>query len=330
MNELELRRAAGSYRLSQAIHAMAELGIADHLLAGPCDATDLARSIGASEPHLRRLLRALASEGILEESDDGRFAPGEAARLMATNAGLREMLLGWSIMPAGYEAFGRLAEAVRTGRSGFELAHGCGFHAYLERTPDAAARYDAAMESTTDAFDAAADEYPYGDYDSIVDVGGGGGGLLTAILRRHEHVRGIVFDLPAVVAGATVRPVPDAVAGRLTFTAGDFFVDPLPSARLYTLSTVLRLFEDDDAIRLLRSIARAMPPGARVLIMDFLHPPGPLTAPLGLADLQAMVLYGGRDRSASQFEAVLAAAGLRLSRILPSDPPYALIEAELA
>ncbi len=330
MDELELRRAAGAYRLSQAIYAMADLGVADHLLDGPRHAAELAQAIGASEPHLRRLLRALASEGVLREAADGRFSLGQAGALLATGRGLREMVLGWSVLPAGYEAFEELAESVRTNKPAFELAHGIGFHGYLARESAASAAYDAAMESTTSSFDAAAGEYHYGDFDSIVDVGGGGGGFLVAVLKRHERPRGIVFDLPLVVEEARLRPLPAAVAGRLDFVGGDFFVDPLPGGDLYVLSTVLRLFEDDDAERLLRAIARAMNPGAKVLAIDFLHPPSPLRSPFGLADLQAMVLNGGRDRSEAEFAAVFGRAGLRVRWTKPSDPPVSLIEAERA
>jgi len=102
MNENELRRAAGAYRLSQAIYAMADLGVADLLLSGPKDASELASAMGASEPHLRRLLRALASESVLAEGPDGRFSLGEVGGLMASGGGLREMVLGWSTLPAGW------------------------------------------------------------------------------------------------------------------------------------------------------------------------------------------------------------------------------------
>lgn len=326
MNEIELRRAAGAYRLSQAIYAVAELGIADHLLSGPRDAADLARAIRVSEPHLRRLLRALASEGVLAESEDGRFSLGAVGALLASGGGVREMVLGWSVLPAGYQAFGQLAANVRNGRSGFELAHGVDFHAYLATNFAASAAYDAAMESTTTGFEAVAEVYPYGDFQCIVDVGGGGGGQLIAVLQRHQRPHGVVFDLPAVIEGARKRAMPTGIAERLDFVPGNFFEDSLPEGDLYLLSTVLRLFEDDDAVRLMTAISRAMKPGGRVLTLDFVHPPGPLTSPLGLADLQAMVLYGGRDRSEAEFAAIFRRAGLRLLRTIPSEPPHSLME----
>ena len=327
MDELALRRAAGAYRLSQAIYAMADFGIADHLLDGPRSATDLARRIGASEPHLRRLLRALASEGVLSEGEDGQFSLGEAAAILATGAGFREMVLGWSVLPAGYEAFGKLAGSVRSGQPAFELTHGSDFHAYLARNAAASAAYDAAVESTTSDFEAGAREYPFGDFELIVDVGGGGGGLMVAVLQRYERPRAIVFDLPQVIAGVRQSALPPNVAERLSFVAGDFFADPLPSGDLYVLSTVLRLFEDDRAVRLLRAIAQAMRADARVLVVDFVHPPGPLPPPYGLADLQAMVVYGGRDRSEAEFAALFQRAGLQLRRTMPSEPPFSLLEA---
>lgn len=330
MNETELRRAAGAYRLSQAIYAMADLGVADLLLSGPKEASELASAIGASEPHLRRLLRALASEGVLAEGPDGRFSLGEVGGLMASGGGLREMVLGWGALPAGYQAFGQLASSVRSGRPAFELAHGVDFHAYLASNHAASAAYDAAMESTTDEFDAAAEAYPYGDFDCIVDVGGGRGGQLMAILRRYQHPRGVVFDLPAVLEDVRMRPLPERIAGRLDFVAGNFFEGALPEGDLYLLSTVVRLFDDKDAMRLMRAIARAMKPRGKVLTLDFVHPPGPLPSPLGLADLSAMVLYGGRDRSEAEFAEIFSRAGLRLLRTIPSEPPFSLMESARA
>jgi hypothetical protein len=186
------------------------------------------------------------------------------------------------------------------------------------------------MESTTSGFEAVARAYPFGDFDLIVDVGGGGGGgLLVTVLERYVRPRGIVFDLPSVIAGVR-HAVPILVAGRLDFVAGDFFKDPLPAGDVYVLSTVLRLFDDVPAVRLLSAIVQAMRPHARVLTLDFVHPPGPLPAPFGLADLQAMVLYGGRDGSEAEFVELFRQAGLKLLRTLPSEPPHSLLEAGCA
>lgn len=314
--------------MSQAIYAMAALGVADHLTDGPRAAADLAHATGASEPHLYRLLRALASEGVLIEDADGRFSLSEAAGLLATGSGLREMVLGWSVLPAGYAAFGRLADSVRSGRPAFDLTHGSDFHAYLAQNQQASAAYDAAMESTTSSFDAAAGQYPFGDFDMIVDVGGGGGGLLIAVLQRFARPRGIVFDLPSVIASRR-DVLPAAIGERLDFVAGNFFEDRLPAADLYVLSTVLRVFDDDRSVELLKAIVRAMRRRAKVAVMDFVHPPGPLPSPYGLADLQAMVLYGGRDRSEAEFAELFRRAGLKLRRTMPSDPPFSILEAVL-
>ncbi len=329
MDANQLRRAAAGYRLSQAIAAFAELRIADTLAAGPLTAEQVAAATGDHEPYLHRLLRALAGEGVLARDDTGRYALTEASRMLASHQPLGDMIRGWSAFPPTYAAFGQLAAAVRSGRPPFELAHGCDFHAYLAAHPDMAQAYDDAMESTVESFEETVGHYDFSRFGSVVDVGGGGGGFLVALLRAHQHLRGICFDLPSVIDAARRRGIPEDVAGRLELCPGDFFHDPLPQADAYTLFTVLRLFEDEQAIALLSAIRRAMPDTAVIVVEDFWLPEGTLPPTLGLADLQALCVYGGRDRTRSEYEAVLAAADLCLGTVvdLGADSPYAIFEA---
>lgn len=330
MTPSELRVAAGRYRLSQAIYAAAELGIADHLQEGERSAEELASAVGADPDRLRRLLRALASEGVFTESGDGKFGLTDAGRLLTSGGGARDMILGWTLLPASYAAFGSLAEAVRTGGYAFEMANSLGFHEYLAAHPDASRAYDLANAETTEAFEMAAATYDFSGMETIVDVGGGTGGFLAAILRQTPGASGVLFDLPEVVAGLDPAAIGLDAKNRLTIIAGDFFRDRLPAADAYVLATVLRLFDDDRAADLLRNIRTAMKPGGRVLAMDFVHPEGPQVSPLGLADLQAMVVYGGRDRSVSEFSRLFASAGLRFVRVIDTGDPHQWVEASAA
>jgi SAM-dependent methyltransferase len=225
-----------------------------------------------------------------------------------------------------YEAFGKLADSVRTGRNAFEFAHGQDFHDYLADNQAAARAYDAATAETVEAFEDLVKTYDFGDIWTIVDIGGGTGNFLSAILRQYPGAQGILFDLPAVISGIQAGQIPDDVEGRITILAGDFFRDPIPPGDAYVLSTVLRLFDDDQATGLLKRIRGAMEDGGRVLLMDFVHPPGPLVAPYGLADLSAMAVYGGRDRSAAEFAALFDAAGLRFTRVVDTGKLHSWVE----
>ena len=160
----------------------------------------------------------------------------------------------------------------------------------------------------------------------MVDVGGGTGGLISAILRRNPTARGVLFDLPSVIAAIRPGQIPEDVDPRISRVAGDFFRDPIPSGNGYILATVLRLFDDDRASLLLRKIRGAMNDRGKVLVMDFVHPPGPLAPPYGLADLSAMAVYGGRDRSAAEFATLFAASGLRFTRVIDTGGVHKWVE----
>ncbi len=327
LDPADLLKIAGQFRLSQAIYAAAVLGVADHLVGGDLSAAEVAAAVSADPKSIRRLMRALSSEGVFTEHLDGRFGLAPAGRLLVSSGGAREMLLGWTAFPPAYEAFGKLSEAVRSGDNAFELAHGKGFHRYLADDPAAARAYDAANAETAEAFERGAASYDFGAIKTVVDVGGGTGGFLSAILRRHPTAVGVLFDLPEVISGIGPDRFPKEVGGRITCVAGDFFTDPIPSGDAYVLATVLRLFDDNSASQLLGNVRRAMNIGARVLVMDFIHPPGPLVAPYGLADLSAMVVYGGRDRSASEFAELLAGSGLRFTRVIDTGEVHKWVEA---
>jgi len=326
MDPSELLKTAGRYRLSQAIYAAASLGIADELQGGERTAEELANAVGAHQPHLRRLLRALSSEGVFRETEDGRFGLTPAGELLVSGGGAREMVLGWSLLPASYAAFGMLADSVRLGQPAFELANGQDFHAYLAAHPDAARAYDAATGSTVDAFDLAATTYDFRGIKTVVDVGGGDGGFLVAILKQHAAMVGINFDLPDVIASIKEGSFPPGTSDRLQLVGGDFFKDQIPSGDAFVLSTVLRLFEDDGALIVLKNIRRAMQPESKVLVLDFVHPPGPLVAPYGLADIHAMVVYGGRDRNEADFQRLFAAADIRLTRVIDTGELHSWVE----
>ena len=162
MDPAELLKTAGQFRLSQAIYVAAALGVADHLVDGERSADELATAVNADAGLLRRLMRALASEGVFKEHDDERFGLAPASRLLVSGAGAREMVLGWSVFPPSYKAFSVLADSIRTGKNAFEMAHGSQFDGYLADNPSAARAYDAANEETVEAFEGAAASYDFG------------------------------------------------------------------------------------------------------------------------------------------------------------------------
>jgi O-methyltransferase domain/IclR helix-turn-helix domain len=327
----DLDRLLGSYRLALAVRAFVAVGLAERLAGGPATADELAASTGCHPPTVFRLLRALASEGVLAVDAAGAFALTPAsARLAAGHPqSSRAMLLGWRLLPATVDAYGSLAEAVRTGQSPFAARHGMPFYRWLDGHPEVAGAYEAAMESTVSAFDAAAGAYPFPSTGTVVDVGGGQGALLVSVLRRHPGLRGVLFDLPRVVAAAAGRLAGLAEAARIEIVAGDL-LDGVPAGGdVYLLSTVLRCFDDDECVAALRRVAAAMGPAARLAALENVLPDGVPPPGAGLSDLDALVVYGGRDRTAGEWESVLRAAGLRLDAVTPVDGRFAFVVGRL-
>jgi hypothetical protein len=328
LDPAELPTLAGAFRRSQLVYAVAALGLADHLRDEARTAGELATVVGAHERSLARLLRALASEGVLaHEAERDRFGLTAFSERLRSDApdSLRAMVLGWSCLPAKYEAWGGLLENVRTGRSAFRARHGVRFYDHLAAHPEEAIDYDRAMSSTVEAFAAAADGYDYSAIGTLVDVGGGQGLQLAAILQGYPSMRGVLFDLPAVVAHADGALAAAGVAERVEIVGGDMFAAIPAGGDGYLFSTVLRCFDDDECLTVLRRCRAVVPDHGRLLAIEMVAPEGPLQPPAGVADLDAMVLYGGADRTEQEWAALLDQTGFRLLEIAPLDAPYHLV-----
>ena len=223
-------------------------------------------------------------------------------------------------------AWARLLDAVRTGRPSFELVFGAPRFDWLAQNPEAAALFQAAMVALGgDVIEPIATGYDFGDLGVVVDVGGGHGGLLSAILAHHPGVKGILFDLPEGIAAASAGlggPLP-----RCELVAGNFFESVPEGADVYLMKKVLHDWSDDDAVRILINCRRAMAPGGRVLVAETLVPPGNTADPIKVMDVNMLVVTGGRERTADEFAALFARADLAAGRILPTGSRISIIEA---
>src|ERR1700730_1796218 len=221
-----LLRLATGYRLSQMLHVAAKLGIADLLAAGPQDCEHLAQLSGAHAPSLLRALRALAGAGIFCEQADGSFRLTELAEPLRSE--IPGSVRDYVIMQGEdwiWDAWGRALHSVRTGEPAFNHLHGTDIFTYLDRNPDAAAIFNAGMTGRAGSADVAvAHTYDFTGAHTIVDVGGGHGLLLSAILDVYPEARGVLLDLPSVGAGARERIAAAGLAHRCDVIGGDFFV----------------------------------------------------------------------------------------------------------
>ena len=323
------------YRAAQLVYMAAKLGLADLLGDGAKSAAVLAAATGTDAPTLRRLLRALASIGVVAEDDGGDF------RMTPAGGCLRGDVPG-SLRPAvlflmsqdKQRAWAALEHSVATGATAFDHVFGMPVFDFYAAHPEAeiSREHDGAMAGLTSlTTDAILGAYDFASLGTIVDVGGGNGAFLAAILRANPSVRGVLFDLPHVVAGAPEVLAGAGVAERCAVVAGSFFDDPVPEGGdAYLLKRIIHDWDDDRSRAILAACRRAMRPGARLLLVDEVLPrraePGPATAAF-LLDMEMLVATpGGRERTEEGFRALLRAAGFSLSRVVPAARTLSVVE----
>jgi SAM-dependent methyltransferase len=302
---------------AQAIHVAAKLRIPDLLASGPKTIAELASDSGAHPPTLERLLRALSTLEIFARTPDGRFRSTPLTEMLRTDhpQSQRDAAL---FLPAAFlwRPLGELDESVRTGEAAFQRIFGQRFFEYLATHPDDGAVFNAVMTQgvawTTPALLAA---YDFSRFHRLVDVGGGEGALLRDILSATPGLCGILFDLPQVVTRAAEVLTGD-IAARCQIVGGNFFDSVPEGADAYILKGVIHDWLDDDALRILRNVRRAIRPDGTLLLIDGIVDSA--TRPAGLMDL-LMLVVGGRERTEGDFRSLLAATGFVLTRIIPTE-----------
>ena len=321
-------RLTNGYQVSQAIHVAATLGLADLLGDGTRSSDELAEATGADADALYRLLRALASVGVLNEHDDRRFALTPLGEyLRSDTVGSLQDWAAFVGRPYHWDAWGSLLHSVRTGENAFRHLHGTGVWDFRQAHPEENAIFDQAMTSlTSGATEALTAAYDFGRFRTIVDVGGGRGALLIALLQKHPQLHGVLFDHPTVVAGAREAVHDAGVADRCRLVGGDFFDSVPAGGDAYVLKSVIHDWEDDESIRILRSCRAAMRDGSMLLLVELeLGPPN--TAPVAkFGDLNMLVAPGGRERTSEEYAALFAAGGFRLVEATPTGTGLAVFE----
>lgn len=315
--------------ISRAIYVMAYFGIAERLANGPVPVEELARVTQTHEPSLYRVLRLLGSLGVLAEDEPRTFRLTVLGDCLRRDAPIS--VRAWAMLAdtlGGIEAFGPIVRTVKTGEAGFDTVHGMKIFEFLPRNQENAEMFDAIMAERTAAFaPSVAAAYDFSPMRTVVDVGGGQGILLAAILRRHPHLRGVLFDSPGVAARAEQALKASEVADRCEVVGGDFFASVPPGADAYLLANVLHDWQDHEAEEILRNCRRAMATEGRVVIIERLIPDDPTkAAPTLLSDFNMLVYTGGQERTNAEYGSLLAAAGLSLGTVQPVAFPYGVIE----
>lgn len=313
--------------LSQAIVAAAQLGIADVVDAQPRSAQDIARRLGLAPDATQRLLRALSQHGVFARDAQDRFvatALSDTLRSERTGS-IRDFVL-FVGSPAHREHWSLLAEAVKHGASRVASLRGVDFFDYARTNGAFGALFGRAMTTlSTLSEDYLLGAYDFSRFTTLVDVGGGEGALLQAILARSTALRGVLFDLPEVVARVDAA----ATHARMRVEGGSFFEAWPAGHDAYLLKHILHDWDDAPARRILERAREALwsRPDGTLLLIEMVLPEGDLPHIGTLLDLEMLLSLGGRERTRAQFQSLLESAGFTLTRVVETASPLCVLEA---
>lgn len=316
---------------SQAIEAAAELGVADALAAGPMQPDDLAAKIGADPDALSRLLRALCSRGVFRRQADGAYALTPLADTLRKDApGSMNAAARYYGSPQHREHWSMLAESVRTGTAGIPRLRGKPFFEYLQDDPYLAELFNGAMTSISEMAEGpVVAAYDFTSFPTIMDVGGGHGRLLAAILKSAPAACGVLLETPDVIAGAMPLLRKFGVAERVHLEAGSFFEGVPPGAKLHVLKHIIHDWPDDKAVTILRNVRAAGGADCTVVLVELVIPDHDRDFVGKWADLEMLLgLDGSRERTEEEYGTLLAQSGFTMTRVIPTASPFSLIEAK--
>ena len=316
------------YIMSTALHAATSLRIPDLLADGPRGAAELARATGANKDALFRVLRTLSSAGVFVEQAPRQFANNAASELLRSGVpGLYDMIL-WMSDPFHLRVYADAMHSVMTGQPAVEKTLDVPVFEHFARDPALSERFNNAMTAFSAAVvPAALAAYDFSGIGTLVDIAGGHGQVLTSILQAYPAMRGVLTDLPHVLAGAEPRIRALGLADRCRTEAIDFFKAVPGGGDAYIMKHIIHDWNDDQATTILQNIRKAMNPGGRVILLDSVLQPANQPDFGKIIDLEMLLMPGGRERTEAEFRSLFERAGFRLTRIVPTQSPLAVIEA---
>jgi ubiquinone/menaquinone biosynthesis C-methylase UbiE len=321
-----------SFWTSRAIGVFAKLGIADQLESGPKTAGELAKATDTHAPSLFRLLRALASAGIVKAESEGRFALTPLSQTLVTNApgSLRWFMMS-ELGQEHYPAWGNLMHSIKTGEIAFDDFFKMDIWQYFKQNPEDGAVFNDSMSGVTGvANEAIMSVYDFSPFHKVIDIGGGHGGLITSILKKNPQSQGVLFDAPQVIEGARPRLEASGVADRCETVAGNFFEAVPVGGDAYVMKWIIHDWDDEKALTILKNIRSQMQPNGRLIVVETVVPDTDEPHFSKFFDLNMLVMTGGKERTATEFRELLAAAGFKLLKITPTNLPTSIIEAQPA
>ncbi|MGB7921968.1 MAG: methyltransferase [Pyrinomonadaceae bacterium] len=326
--QFQMLQMISGFWVSRAIHLAATLGLADKLHERPLDAAELAEATGTHAPSLYRLLRALASVGLLAEGDDKCFALTPLGATLRSNVpGSMRALAMSELGGVHYPAWGEAMHSIKTGETAFDQVFGMSCWDYLGQHPEQAEIFNQSMSELTALVEAAVlESYDFSSFDKIVDVGGGHASLISSILEKSQQAKGVLFDAPQVVEGARKKIEARGLAERCEVAGGDFFKAVPAGGDAYIMKHIIHDWNDKQSITILKHIRRAIKENGKLLLVEQVILPGNEPQLGKFSDLIMMVMVGGRERTEEEYRALFAAAGFKLTKLTPTQSPVSIIE----
>jgi hypothetical protein len=327
--EMAMLQMTSGYWISQSIYAAAKLGIPDLLKDGAKSCEELASSTGTQARALYRVMRALAQVGVFAEKQEGHFSLTPLSKCLQSDIPGSVRALAIMFGEEQYKAWGDILYSVRTGESSFEHLYGMPVFEYYAKNPESGNNFNKAMTSGSDAEKAAVVQtYDFSNIRKLVDIGGGQGSFISAILKANPHLQGVLFDLPSVVEGAPNVLSAEGVTERCEIVGGSFY-DSVPSgADAYILKHVLHDWDDETSLTILKNVHRSLEENGKLLVVEQIVPPGNEPALAKFMDVNMMMLHpGGCERTEAEYRALFEAAGFQLTKVVPTQAMVSVIEA---
>jgi O-methyltransferase/methyltransferase family protein len=318
------------FEVTQALRASVELGVADLLVAGPMTARDMAAATGTHEAWLTRLLRYLDAFGIVSEDPSGRFGPTPRSDLLRRDhpRSLRPTAIFLS-EPWFQEPYAHLAVAMQSAQAPFEAVHAAPVWQYLTAHSDRAALVSEALATLRAQRDAAVVEVcDLAGVGTVVDVAGGYGNLLAALLQSYPSMHGVLFDMPSVVSRAASTLEESGVSCRCSLVGGDMFAAVPRGGDVYVLANVIHDWGDDESVEILTNCHQSMDGRGRLILVEQVVVPGAMRRSIASADLRMMATFGdARQRTEAEFRTLLERSKFRVTRIVPTRTDFSVVEA---
>ena len=325
---IQMLQIMSGFWISRCVYILAKLGIADLIKDESKTVDELATATASHALSLFRVLRALASIGVISQDDQNRFGATPLSDTLRSD--VRGSLRAFAMTEMGeehYPAWGELLHSVRTGGIAFDKAFGQPVWEFFANHPDNAKIFNDAMSGmTAQANEALHAAYDFGDIKRIMDVGGGHGGLITSILQKNADMRGILFDSPQVIEGAKASIEALGISDRCELIGGDFFHTVPPGADAIILKWIIHDWNDEQSVAILKNCHRVLPDKGKLILVEAVVPATSEPHFSKFIDLNMLVMTGGRERTESEFRKLYEDSGFELARVVPTESPFSVIE----